>query len=98
AAAHYRIVLLNSPGGVDAGFADVDTEVGSDEISFGAHQLADLLASYFPTSSSALRMQGMAALRADDPAAAVRSLTDALAIEMRTAVETKQTARKELAP
>ena len=96
AAAHYRIVLLNSPGGVDAEFADVETDLGSDENVFGAHQLADRLASYFPTSSSALRMQGMAALRADDPAAAVRSLTDALAIEMRAAVET-QNARKELA-
>jgi tetratricopeptide (TPR) repeat protein len=96
AAAHYRIVLLNSPGGVDAEVADVETDLGSDENVFGAHQLADRLASYFPTSSSALRMQGMAALRADDPAAAVRSLSDALAIEMRTAVET-QTTRKELA-
>jgi tetratricopeptide (TPR) repeat protein len=81
AAAHYRIVLLNSPMGVDAEFADLETDLGSDENVFGAHQLADRLASYFPTSPSALRVQGLAALRADDPAAAVHSLTSALAID-----------------
>jgi tetratricopeptide (TPR) repeat protein len=97
AAAHYRIVLLNSPVGVDAEFTDLETDLTSDENVFGAHQLADRLASYFPTSSSALRVQGLAALRADDPAAAVHSLTNALAIEMRNATETKQTARKDLA-
>jgi tetratricopeptide (TPR) repeat protein len=97
AAAHYRIVLLNSPVGVDAEFAGLETDLTSDENVFGAHQLADRLASYFPTSSSALRVQGLAALRADDPAAAVHSLTNALAIEMRNATETKQTARKDLA-
>jgi tetratricopeptide (TPR) repeat protein len=96
AAAHYRILLLNSPVGLDAEFADFETDLGSDENVFGAHQLADRLASYFPTSSTALRIQGLAALRADDPAAAVRSLTGALAIETKDATET-QTERKELA-
>jgi tetratricopeptide (TPR) repeat protein len=81
AAAHYRIVLMNSPAGVDAEFADVETDLGSDENVFGAHQLADRLASFFPTSPSALRIQGIAAMRADDPAAAVHSLSGALAIE-----------------
>jgi tetratricopeptide (TPR) repeat protein len=94
AAAHYRIVLLNSPVGVDAEFADLETDLGSDENVFGAHQLADRLASYFPTSPSALRVQGLAALRADDPAAAVQSLTSALAIDRNA--ET-QSAHKELA-
>jgi len=94
AAAHYRIVLLNSPMGVDAEFAGVETDLGSDENVFGAHQLADRLASYFPTSPSALRVQGLAALRADDPAAAVHSLTSALAIDGNA--ET-QSAHKELA-
>jgi tetratricopeptide (TPR) repeat protein len=94
AAAHYRIVLLNSPMGVDAEFADLETDLGSDENVFGAHQLADRLASYFPTSPSALRVQGLAALRADDPAAAVHSLTSALAIDKNA--ET-QSAHKELA-
>ncbi len=81
AAAHYRVVLLNSPAGLDAEFADVETDLGSDENVFGAHQLADRLASYFPASPSALRIQGIAAMRADDPAAAVHSLSGALAIE-----------------
>ena len=81
AAAHYRIVLLNSPVGMDAEFADLETDLESDENVFGAHQLADRLASYFPASPSALRVQGLAALRADDPAAAVHSLTSALAID-----------------
>jgi tetratricopeptide (TPR) repeat protein len=94
AAAHYRIVLLNSPMGVDAEFAGLETDLGSDENVFGAHQLADRLASYFPTSPSALRVQGLAALRADDPAAAVHSLTSALAID--GTAET-QSAHKELA-
>ena len=96
AAAHYRIVLQNSPAGIDAEFADVETDIGSDENVFGAHQLADRLASYFPASPSALRIQGIAAMRADDPAAAVHSLTSALEIEMRNSVEAKP-ARKELA-
>jgi len=96
AAAHYRIVLLNSPVGLDAEFADVETDLGSDENVFGAHQLADRLASYFPTSPSALRVQGLAALRADDPAAAVHSLTSALAIDTRNATAA-QSAHKELA-
>src|SRR5580698_9988042 len=97
AAAHYRVVLQNSPAGVDAEFADVETDLGSDENVFGAHQLADLLASYFPTSPSALRIQGIAAMRADDPAAAVQSLSGALAIEASGSNEAKQTAHKELA-
>jgi tetratricopeptide (TPR) repeat protein len=81
AAAHYREVLLNSPVGLDAEFAELESDLGADENVFGAHQLADRLVAYFPTSPSALRMQGLAALRADDPAAAVHSLTGALAIE-----------------
>ncbi len=97
AAAHYRIVLLNSPAGVVAEFADVETDLGSDENIFGAHQLADRLASYFPTSPSALRIQGIAAMRADDPAAAVQSFTAALAIETASTNEAAQFAHKELA-
>jgi tetratricopeptide (TPR) repeat protein len=94
AAAHYRIVLLNSPVGVDAEFADLETDLGSDENVFGAHQLADRLASYFPTSPSALRVQGLAALRADDPAAAVQNLASALAIDRNAE---NQSAHQELA-
>jgi tetratricopeptide (TPR) repeat protein len=81
AAAHYRVVLLNSPMGLDAEFAELESNLGSDENVFGARQLADRLVAYFPSSPSALRVQGLTALRADDPAAAVHSLTGALAIE-----------------
>jgi tetratricopeptide (TPR) repeat protein len=97
AAAHYRIVLQNSPAGLDAEFADVETDLGSDENVFGAHQLADRLASYFPTSPSALRIQGIAAMRADNPAEAVHSLSGALAIEAAATTEATRTAHKELA-
>ncbi len=47
---------------------------------FGARQLADRLAASFPASAAALRVQGFAALRADDPAAAVQSFTASLAL------------------
>ena len=97
AAVHYRFVLQNSPAGLDAEFADVETDLGSDENVFGAHQLADRLASYFPTSPSALRIQGIAAMRADNPAEAVHSLSGALAIEAASTNEATRTAHKELA-
>jgi tetratricopeptide (TPR) repeat protein len=97
AAAHYRVVLLNSPIGLDAEFAELESDLGSDENVFGARQLADRLAAYFPASPSALRVQGLAALRADDPAAAVHSLTGALAIEGSNAALGGQGAHRELA-
>jgi tetratricopeptide (TPR) repeat protein len=96
AAAHYRVVLLNSPLGLDAEFANLESDFGSEENAFSAHQLADRLAAYFPSSPSALRIQGLTALRADDPAAAVHSLTGALAIEGASATPA-QGARRELA-
>jgi tetratricopeptide (TPR) repeat protein len=77
-AAHYRVVILTSPQGEDAEFADLEADLAADDNIFGARQVADRLASYFPTSPAALRVQGLTALRADDPAAAVRSLTGAL--------------------
>ena len=65
----------SSPRGTDAEFAALDTEFATtDDDIFGARQLADRLVAYFPESSAALRVQGYAALRADDPAAAVRSV------------------------
>jgi len=97
AAAHYRIVLLNSPMGVDAEFADLESDLGSDENIFGAHQLANRLATFFPASPAALRMQGLAALRADDPAAAVHSLSGALAIEPSGTNDASKSAHKDLA-
>jgi tetratricopeptide (TPR) repeat protein len=97
AAAHYRTVLQNSPMGVDAGFADLQSDLGSNENVFGAHQLADRLAGYFPSSPAALRMKGLTALRADDPAAAVVSLSGALAIDPAAANDAARTAHKDLA-
>src|SRR3974390_1663733 len=58
---------------------------------------ADRLAGSFPASPSALRVQGLAALRADDPAAAVHSLTGALAIEGAGAKSGNQGAHRERA-
>ena len=97
AAAHYRLVLLDSPSGVDAEFADLEIDLGRDENIFGARQLADQLAAYFPNSAAALRLQGLTALRADDPAAAVRSLTAALASGGPAAGGAEQAEHKELA-
>jgi tetratricopeptide (TPR) repeat protein len=79
-AAHYRVVLKSSPRGTDGEFAVLETELSGAGNIFGARQLADLLAGYFPASPAALRMQAFAALRADDPAAAVRTFEAALAI------------------
>jgi tetratricopeptide (TPR) repeat protein len=78
AAAHYRAVVTNSPSGMEAAFADVEGDLTGDDNIFGARALADRLAAAFPGSAAAMRIQGLTALRADDPAAAVRALTHAL--------------------
>jgi tetratricopeptide (TPR) repeat protein len=80
AAAHYGFVLVNSPIGMDAEFVALETYLTGNDNIFGSRQLADRLASSYPSSAAALRVQGFSALRADDPAAAVRSFTAALAI------------------
>jgi tetratricopeptide (TPR) repeat protein len=80
-AEHYRIVLQTSPDGTDAAFARLETELGSVDNAFGARQVADKLAEVFPSSAAARQIQGFAQLRADDPAAAVRSLTSAIALK-----------------
>jgi tetratricopeptide (TPR) repeat protein len=80
AAAHYRVVLKSSPRGTEGEFAALETELSAAGNIYGARQLADLLAGYFPASPAALRMQAFAALRADDPAAAVRTFEEALAV------------------
>jgi tetratricopeptide (TPR) repeat protein len=80
AAAHYGFVLVNSTKGADAEFVALETYLAGADNIFGARQLADRLAASYPASAAALRVQGFAALRADDPAAAVRSFTAALAI------------------
>jgi len=76
----YRIVLTTSPRGTDAEFAELESEIEPVDNVFGARQLADRLAASFPGSVAALRLQGFVALRADDPAAAARSFSAALAL------------------
>jgi len=78
AATHYRAMVTNTPSGVEAAFADVEGDLTEDDNIFGARALADRLAASFPDSAAASRVQGLTALRADDPAAAVQALTHAL--------------------
>jgi tetratricopeptide (TPR) repeat protein len=78
-AAHYRVVLKSSPRGTDAEFAALEHELAATDNIYGARQLADRIALYFPASKAALRMQAFTALRADDPAAAVHTFEAALA-------------------
>jgi len=93
----YKIVLTSSPRGADAEFADLETEFASIEDVFGARQLADRLAASFPTSIPALRLQGFAALRADDPQAAARDFSSALALAAPSAgADEKSDVRREL--
>jgi tetratricopeptide (TPR) repeat protein len=80
AAADYRFLLSNAPGGVEVEFTEVENDLEATDNNFGAREVADRLASYFPNSAAALRVQGLSALRADDPAAAVRGLSGALAL------------------
>jgi tetratricopeptide (TPR) repeat protein len=96
AAKHYRTVLLSSPIGTDAEFAALESYLANEGNIFGARQLADRLASSFPSSVAALRVQGFTALRADDPAAAVHSITAALALPAATGHESDEGARREL--
>jgi tetratricopeptide (TPR) repeat protein len=96
ATTHYRTVLHDSPVGTDAEFAALETYLAGNDNIFGARQLADRLASSFPSSAAALRVQGFAALRADDPAAAVHSFTAALALPGIAVHDTDGEARREL--
>src|SRR6202171_1628530 len=96
AATHYRVVLSSSPIGTDAEFAALETYLAGNNNVFGARQLADRLASSFPSSAAALRMQGFTTLRADDPAAAVRSFTAVLALPAASGHEIDEGARREL--
>ncbi|HEY1314149.1 MAG TPA: tetratricopeptide repeat protein [Steroidobacteraceae bacterium] len=96
AAAHYRLVLTSSPLGTDKEFAALETYLAGDDNIFGSRQLANRLATWFPGSAPALRVQGFAALRADDPAAAVQSFTALLALPADSAAAGDETARREL--
>ena len=95
AAAHYGFVLVNSPIGMDAEFVALETYLQGNDNIFGSRQLADRLASSYPSSAAALRVQGFSALRADDPAAAARSFTAALAIPSSSGRD-DEAARREL--
>ena len=90
AAAQYRIVLASSPRGVDAEFADLEAELADSDNLYGARQLADRLAQYFPASGAALRLQAFTTLRADDPAAAARDFEAALALPEPAALERRE--------
>jgi tetratricopeptide (TPR) repeat protein len=89
AASDYRFVLMNAPGGLETEFAEVETDLEATDNNFGAREVADRLAGYFPKSPAALRLQGLSALRADDPAAAVRCLSSALALMPEGAADAK---------
>jgi tetratricopeptide (TPR) repeat protein len=78
-AAHYRVLLDRSPENLAAEFAELQNDLITSDNVFGARQVADLIGAAYPDSGTALRICGLTALRADDPAAAVRSLTRALA-------------------
>jgi predicted Zn-dependent protease len=78
-ARYYVSVISASPAGVEAEFKRLDTELRTAENVYGARRLADRLARAFPASANAQSLQGFAALRADDPAAAIKSLQAALA-------------------
>jgi tetratricopeptide (TPR) repeat protein len=89
AAEQYRIVLSTSPRGAEVEFADLEVEFGQTDNIFGARQAADRLAEAFPKSQGAARLQGFAAMRADDPRAAVRSFAAALEMEAAPAAAKK---------
>jgi tetratricopeptide (TPR) repeat protein len=96
AATHYHTVLTNSPTGTEAELAVLEIYLAGNDNIFGARQLADRLASSFPASAAALRMQGFTALRADDPAAAVQSFTALLAIPAAEGEKVDADARREV--
>jgi tetratricopeptide (TPR) repeat protein len=77
-AAQYRVVLESSPRGTTAEFLLLEAELAAAGNVYGARQLADRLAAYFPTLPAALRLRAFTALRADDPAAAARTFEAAL--------------------
>jgi tetratricopeptide (TPR) repeat protein len=96
ASTHYRRVLEGSQAAADAEFAALEIFLAGNDNIFGARQLADRLASVFPSSAAALRLQGFTALRADDPAAAVRSFQAALALPAAASQKIDDDAGREL--
>jgi len=97
-AENYRVLLSASTSGTEAEFDKLDAELRSADNIFGARRLADRLAELFPASAAALRLRGYAALRADDPAAAVRSFEAALGEADRAAPSANEAAAGAGAP
>jgi tetratricopeptide (TPR) repeat protein len=81
AAAHYHAMLELAPEGLEAGFKILQVDLTGDENVFGARAVADRIAADYPDVFAARRLQGLTALRADDPAAAASSFTLALVTE-----------------
>ncbi len=79
AAAQYRALVSLAADGVEAALGRVAAVLLEAPNRYGARQVADRLAAAYPGSAAALRLQGLAALDADDPASAVRALRAALA-------------------
>ena len=78
AADDYRFVVANGRDGVETGIDAIAHELRGVDDPYGARQVADRLAQDFPASAAARRLQGFAALRGGDPAAAVRAFEAAL--------------------
>jgi tetratricopeptide (TPR) repeat protein len=95
-AAQYRVVLDSSPRGADVEFGALETELTTAGNIYGARQVADRLAGFFPASLPVLRIQALTALRADDPAAAAHSFEAALAASPGGSDPTADAARREL--
>ncbi len=96
-AKQYRVVLTSSPRGTDAEFKQLETELEASDDVFAARRLGDRLAADFPSSVEALHLQGTAALRADDPAAAAAAFSRALALmPATTGDESTDEARRDL--
>jgi predicted Zn-dependent protease len=79
ATSQYRALLARASEGAEAEFAVVEKELLASSNTYGARQVADRLAADYPASPAVERLQGFAALRADDPTAALRALQAAIA-------------------
>ena len=96
AAGHFRTLLTRSPLGLEAEFDSVERSLREADNVYGARQVADRLAGFFPSSPAARRLQGYTALRADDPAAAARSFREYLQAAATDAAAGAGDARREL--
>ncbi len=98
ATGQYRALLASAAEGTEAEFAAVEKELLASSNNYGARQVADHLAANYPASPAAQRLLGFAALRADDPMAAMRALQAAIAAgvaddEARTLLQALRRAR-----